>query len=111
MIRFHLDETTAKAVAVQLRLRGVDITTTQEAGLMGRSDADQLRHATAEGRCLLTEDDDCYRESLKMPDHAGILYSPKQLRSIGEIVDFAQLFANVMSQAEVRGQVFVVPKS
>ena len=37
-IRYHLDEHMDNAVAVGLRRRGIDVTTTVEAGLMRASD-------------------------------------------------------------------------
>jgi hypothetical protein len=37
-IRFHLDENAHRAIADGLRRRGVDITTTPEAGLLNASD-------------------------------------------------------------------------
>ena len=60
-IRYHLDEHVATAVAVGLRSRGVDVTTTVEAGLMRASDLDQLAYARAERRVLVTHDADFLR--------------------------------------------------
>ena len=40
MIRYHLDENVHHAVARALRLRGIDVTTTSEAGLMAAPDED-----------------------------------------------------------------------
>jgi hypothetical protein len=37
-----------------LRLRGVDVQTALDAGLVGRPDDEQLAHAGAEGRVLYT---------------------------------------------------------
>jgi len=44
-IRFHLDENVAPTVALGLRLRKIDVTTTNEAGLAGASDHAQLSFA------------------------------------------------------------------
>ena len=41
-IRFHLDENVKSAVARELRRRGIDVTTTIEAGLLAQSDESQL---------------------------------------------------------------------
>ena len=43
-IRFHLDENCATAIAEGLRRRGVDVTTTPEAGLLGSGDDEQLAY-------------------------------------------------------------------
>lgn len=37
-IRFHLDENCGNAIAEGLRRRGIDATTTHDAGLIGASD-------------------------------------------------------------------------
>ena len=48
VIRFHLDQHVANAVALGLRLRGVDVSTTHEAGLQDADDLAHLAHALAE---------------------------------------------------------------
>jgi uncharacterized protein with PIN domain len=57
-IRFHLDENVDPAIADGLRRRGVDVTTTQEAGLLRSSDEEQLAFVISEGRILVTHDED-----------------------------------------------------
>jgi predicted nuclease of predicted toxin-antitoxin system len=52
-IRFHLDENVDPAVAEGLQRRGVDVTTTQQAGLMHASDEKQLEFALSELRILV----------------------------------------------------------
>jgi hypothetical protein len=49
-IRFHLDENCSHAIAAGLRRRGIDVTTTPEAGLLGAGDADPHMRSTL---CLL----------------------------------------------------------
>jgi hypothetical protein len=50
-IRLYFDEdASARAVAHNLGVRGVDITTTQEEDRRGFSDHEQLEYATEEGR-------------------------------------------------------------
>lgn len=54
-LRLHLDEDAeAHALVRALRDRGVDVTTTSEAGMAEISDEGQLACATKEGRVLLT---------------------------------------------------------
>jgi len=53
-IRFHLDENVPSAVAEGLRRRGIDVTTTPDAGLMGATDEVQASFALAEGRVIFT---------------------------------------------------------
>lgn len=58
MIRFHLDENVNSTIARGLRQRGIDVSTTQEADLLGVSDIEQLAYAIREGRVIFTEDAD-----------------------------------------------------
>ena len=44
-IKFHLDENVNNAIANGLRVRGIDVTTSSEQGLIGASDEQQLAYA------------------------------------------------------------------
>ncbi|MBD2288439.1 hypothetical protein H6F92_06255 [Microcystis wesenbergii FACHB-1317] len=44
-LKFHLDESVSNAIAKGLRMRGIDITTSPEEGLIGASDKEQLGSA------------------------------------------------------------------
>ena len=46
-IRFRLDENCSHAIAVGVRRRGIDVTTSPEVGLLGVIDADQLAYCLA----------------------------------------------------------------
>lgn len=68
-IKYHLDESVNNAIANGLRLRGIDVTTSKAAGLVGATDPEQLHYANREGRVLVTHDDDmnasrAFRDSL-----------------------------------------------
>lgn len=58
VIRFHLDENVNLAIASGLRRRGIDVTTSGEAGLIGASDNEQLQYARREGRVIVSQDTD-----------------------------------------------------
>lgn len=64
-IRFHLDENVHGAVGNGLRLRGIDVSTTQDAQLPGASDEEHLSFARSEHRVIVTHDDDF----LRLHDH------------------------------------------
>src|SRR5262249_1965625 len=55
-IRFHLDESCDPRIAAGLRLLGVDVTTTPEAGLLHAPDEDQLAFAVSQGRAIISQD-------------------------------------------------------
>ena len=51
-IKFHLNEHCDPAIAAGLRLQGVDVTTTPEAGLVGATDEQQVAFAMSAGRVI-----------------------------------------------------------
>ena len=85
-IRFHLDEHVHTAVADGLKRRGVDVTTTVEAGLTGATDSQQLAFALSEGRVIVTHDADFLRLHRQSAAHAGIAYCHQGLRSVGDLI-------------------------
>ena len=86
MLRFHLDENVDHAVAVGLRGRGIDVTTTPEVLLKGASDEAQLAYSTREGRVIVTHDDDLLVLASRGIHHSGIAFCKSGTRSIGQIV-------------------------
>lgn len=52
-IRYHLDESVRNVAANGLRQRGIDVTTSADAGLIGATDAQQLAHAMTSGTIIL----------------------------------------------------------
>lgn len=70
---FHLDEHIDHAVALGLRQRGIDVTTTTDAELLGASDEQQLEFARQSGCVLLTQDSDLLRLHQQGIHHAGIV--------------------------------------
>ena len=84
--RLHLDEHVSRAIAIGLRRRGIDVTTTLEAGLCSASDEEQLQYAAAQGRVLFTHDADFLRLHKRRVPHAGIVYCHQGQYSVGEPV-------------------------
>lgn len=85
-IRFHLDENVNPAIATGLRQRGVDVTTTQETGLLRAADDDQLAFATRQQRMLVTHDRDFLRLGSHGEPHAGIAYCARDKYAIGGLL-------------------------
>lgn len=73
-IKFHLDESVSNAIALGLRRRRIDVTTTPEVGLIGVSDREQIAFAISENRILITHDDDFIMVHRSGIIHAGITY-------------------------------------
>ncbi len=71
-LKFHLDESVSNAIAKGLRMRGIDVTTSPEKGLMGSSDEEQLAYALSQGRVIFTFDDDFLVLSSMGLEHWGL---------------------------------------
>ncbi|CCI00809.1 MAG: DUF5615 family PIN-like protein [Microcystis sp. M54BS1] len=84
-LKFNLDESVSNAITKGLRMRGIDVTTSPEKGLMGSSDEEQLAYALSQGRVIFTFDDDFLVLSSMGLEHWGIIYS-HQRQSIGKII-------------------------
>jgi hypothetical protein len=104
-IPFHLDENRAKAIATGLRRHGIDVTTTPEAGLLGSTDEEQAAYALPLGRVIFTQDQDFLRIHAAGIPHAGIAFSRKDARSIGEVIDALVLLWGIYDPEEVAGRV------
>jgi predicted nuclease of predicted toxin-antitoxin system len=104
-IRFHLDENCPRAVATGLRRRGIDVTTTPDAGLLEASDEQQDAFAFAEHRVIFTQDEDFLVWHASGAPHAGIAYCKKDTRSIGEIIRGLVLIWEVYDQEAMENRV------
>ena len=105
LIRYHLDEHVESAVAEGRRRRGIDVTTTVEAGLMSVPDEEQLAYATANGRVCVTRDPDFLVLHSQGIAHGGIAYWHTKRRSIGQIVLDLTLLWRVSTAEEMKGRV------
>ncbi len=103
-IRWYMDEHVPRAVAQGLRRRGVDVQTTQEAGLLHAPDDLQLNHATRQGRVVFTQDDDFLALAAISRAHVGIAYAP-QGTSIGHLVRGLMLITEIYDAEEMVGRV------
>lgn len=104
-LKFHLDEHVDPAIASGLRRRGIDVTTTIEAGLGGADDVDHLAFALAAGRVIVTHDDDYLTLHAQGVRHAGIAYCHQHARSIGQILCTLTLMWQVLEPSEMEGRV------
>jgi len=100
-ICFHLDENCDRAIAEGLRRRGVDVTTTPDAGLLHAGDELQIAYALALRRVIFTQDRDFLRLHASHLPHAGIAYCDKDTKSIGEIITMLVLIWEVYEPGEM----------
>jgi hypothetical protein len=77
-IAFHLDEQIPPALADALRSRGIDVTTTADAGLTGTGDREHLVFAATSGRVVITQDrtPDCATESRTIAESSRSISKP-----------------------------------
>ena len=99
-LRFHLDENVDPNVAQELRRRGVEVTTTVEVGLTGRSDDDQLAFSAATARVLVTGDSDFLRLHNHGVRHSGLAFCHATM-TVGEIVSALALMSDTLRPEEM----------
>lgn len=104
-IRFHLDECCDPAVAEGLRRRGIDVTTTREAGLLRAEDQQQAAYGLAEQRVILTHDTDFLVLHAAAIPHAGIAFCQKDVLSIGELIRRLVLIWEIYEPEEMGNRV------
>ncbi|HLF25694.1 MAG TPA: DUF5615 family PIN-like protein [Anaerolineae bacterium] len=99
-----MDEDVPPAVTHGLQLRGIDVLTTKEAGMLGARDEAQLHLATGQGRVLFSQDEDFLALHEQGVSHTGIAYAPQQT-FIGAIVRGLLLIYDVLAAEDMRGRV------
>src|SRR5690349_12254726 len=73
IIKYHFDEHMDNAIVSGLRRRGIDVTTTVEAGLLEARDPEQIEFAARKGRVLVTCDRKISVHLRKDTAHSGIV--------------------------------------
>jgi len=72
-IGLYMDQHVPRSIAIGLRMRGVDVLTTQEDGTERLADSDLLDRATELGPVLFTFDDDLLAEASHRQKEKGTL--------------------------------------
>lgn len=104
-IRFHLDEHVDLEVAERLRRVGIDVTTTDDAGLKGAEDPDHLRFASSQGRVTVTNDRDFLRLHSRGFPHVGIAFYPDQDRPAKRIAEVLITMHGAMGPEQMHSRV------
>jgi len=105
VIRFLLDENVPHAIAHGLRLRGVEVITATDAGLLSVDDEHVARYALQEQLVIFTQDADFLRLHARGVPHPGIIYSKQGKRKLGEIIQFLKLLAECLDEDDMANQV------
>lgn len=101
-IRFHLDEHIPGAVADGLRRRGIDVTTSVELELTGRTDEEQLAAAHDAGRVLVSHDADFTALHRRGVNHSGIAYCHQGGRAINDLLRALILLWEVLTPEDMQ---------
>jgi predicted nuclease of predicted toxin-antitoxin system len=102
-IQYHLDENVDPDVALALRRQGIDVTTTLEMNLLGKTDEAQLAFACEQRRVIVTHDTDFLRLASQSTEHWGVAFCKNNTRSLGEIIRSLVLVYEVFSPNEMQG--------
>lgn len=104
-IQFHLDEHLPAALASGLRRRGVDVTTTMEAGLRGASDREHIAFGLEQRRVIVTKDDDFLLLASEGARHAGIVFITQRTASFGDLMSGLLLIFELLDTADMIGHI------
>jgi hypothetical protein len=112
-IGLYLDHHIPRAIADQLRLRGIDILTTLEDGTNRLADPLLLDRATELKRPLVTSDTDLLidaqrRQQAEIP-FAGVIFRDALSVTIGQAVNDLELIAKAAQPSELDNQVIFLP--
>jgi hypothetical protein len=108
-----MDEHVHRAVTAGLRLRGLDVLTTQEDGRRGFSDDRILDRATELGRPLFSQDVDLLIEAQRRQKSgipfSGVIYIHPLHATIGDCIRDLELIARVADPEDLRNRVEFLP--
>lgn len=103
-LKFYTDEHVPSSVVKGLRIRGVEILTTNDSGMIGESDENQIAFAKKEEMVIFTQDEDFLRLHAKGVEHSGIIYA-HQRTPIGKMVQGLMLIYQVLEFKEMENHI------
>jgi len=113
VIQLYADENVDDRIIRGLRLRGIDVITAIEADMIGKSDSEQLSHASLNGRVLLSSDQDFLglhpRWIREGKQHAGIIYYSQYRVTVGTCIWGVKLIVDVLSPEEMQNHLEFIP--
>ena len=112
-VTLYMDVHIPYAITTGLRLRGVDVLTSQEDGSRRFLDPDLLDRSTEPGRILFTQDEDLLEEAATRQrsgeSFAGLIYAHQTNVTIGQSVDDLELIAKTFDAEEWMNRVEFLP--
>jgi len=112
-IALYLDHHVPRAIAIGLRLRGVDVLTTQEDGANSLDDRSLLDRAMSLGRVLVSQDIDLLSEATQGQragtPFCGVVFAHQLRVSIGDCVHDLDLIAKEGEPEDMNNRVEFLP--
>ncbi|MGA7732628.1 MAG: DUF5615 family PIN-like protein [Chloroflexia bacterium] len=112
-LRLYMDVHIPKAITNGLRLRGVDVLTTQEDGTTTLRDDELLDRATELARILFTFDDDLLGEAHDRQSEgtpfSGVVYASISNLTIGNCIRDLELVCKALDPADIVNRVEFLP--
>jgi predicted nuclease of predicted toxin-antitoxin system len=110
--RFLIDENLSPHLASHLRdMRGYDAVHVQELALRGAPDTEVFRRALAEGRIVMTNNADDFRElCVPHPVHPGVAFILDAVGRARQLSLGETLAAHIASAPELMGYVFQIDR-
>ena len=112
-IGFYLDQHVPRAIATGLRMRGVNVLTTQEDGTESFADSDLLDRASELGLVLFTFDDDLLVEASNRQkvnrSFRGLVYIHLQDVSVGNCINDLEIIAKAGEPKDLENFVIYLP--
>jgi predicted nuclease of predicted toxin-antitoxin system len=103
VIKFYTDEHVHPGIAKALWKNNIDVLTAQQAGMLDVGDDLHLQFATAQGRVMITQDEDFLKLHAKT-NHKGIAYA-HQRTSMRQIIEGLLLIYKAMTEEEMENHV------
>jgi predicted nuclease of predicted toxin-antitoxin system len=112
-VSLYMDVHIPKAITLELRMRGVDIVTSQEDDTTRLADPELLDRATGLQRVLFTFDDDLLKEAKRCQVNsiafAGVIYARLLDISIGDAVRDLEIIAKAAQAEDMLNRVEYLP--
>jgi predicted nuclease of predicted toxin-antitoxin system len=107
----YLDEDVSVLIATLLQVRGLDVTTAREEGMLGESDETQLAYAVSLDRCVLTHNRLDFEQLhatyiTQSKRHAGIIIASR--RNPHEIARRVSILFDSLTADEIANQLLYV---
>lgn len=115
-IKLYLDENIYWDLAKAIRQRGFDAISAAEAGMLEKSDPEQLEYAASQNRAILTFnmgdfDRLCEEWWSEGREHAGIIITQPMTRGqFGELLRRVLKLLNQVAADEMRNQLIYLPR-